>query len=114
MPTAATQRRMRGRFYVRSTQWGDVAQAWPRKRPEEPNPEQRQQRLAFGRLVRALKEVEIGEAVAAREIARGTKYTWRDVMSLAMVGRLVDLEGIETAPQYEPGESPVPEGLEDT
>lgn len=84
--------RIKGRLILYRHKGQLVAASWPRKRPQPPSPEQQQHRDDFARLSAATKAVLPLEAVSAREVALGSKYTWRDILSLAMVGKLVELE----------------------
>lgn len=92
LPMSQATVRMRSRFIMYRHKGQLVAASWPRKRPQPPSPEQQQQREEFARLSAATKAVLPLEAVSAREVADGSKYTWRDILSLAMVGKLVELE----------------------
>src|SRR3954452_25156069 len=68
-----------------------VAQSWNTGHKRPPTAAELQQRAEFKQLVQATKNVMPDEAVAAREIATNSKYTWRDVLSRMMVGRLTEL-----------------------
>lgn len=68
-----------------------VVQAWPRKRPHR-SAAQLQQEAEFKLLVDAQKAVLAEDRVAAEYIAHGSKYTWRDVISLFMTGRFTEYD----------------------
>lgn len=92
LPLSQATTRIRGKFIIYQHRTQVVAAKWPRKRPEPPTPAQQEQRDEFKALVQATKNILPIEQVAAREVADGSYYTWRDVISLAMVGKLTELE----------------------
>lgn len=66
-----------------------------------PTEKELEQREEFKRLVEATKNILPIEATAARELAEGSKYTWRDVVSLHMVGKFITLHNYgEVVSQY--------------
>lgn len=79
------------RFYKRTWRGIEVVSAWPRERPNWRNPVNLDQRNEMRHLAAALKDAAAEEQAAARVIARGSAYIWRDVLSRAMVGRLIDI-----------------------
>lgn len=76
-----------GRFITYWSREQLVGAAWPKTRPHvsEVTKEQNEE---FKRLVFALKQIPPDMRVACEQIAQGSKYTWRDVASLAMTARL--------------------------
>jgi hypothetical protein len=90
LPLSQATTRLRGRLILYQHKGLQIAQSWPRKRPEPPTPEQAEQRDEFKRLVKATKEIMPDMQVAAREIAENSKYTWRDIVSKFMLGTMVD------------------------
>lgn len=64
-------------------------QVWPRKRGAPKSPVTVEQNTLFQRLADLHKNAMDIEKVAARDIAWGSGYTWRDVLSRAAVGRLI-------------------------
>lgn len=90
--------RLRGRLHY-STWMGQLtAKKWPRKRPGPGTPAQQQARADFKRLVAAQKDIASFDRDGADRIATDSLYTWRDVISRAMVGRLVIFEYFEMEP----------------
>jgi len=67
-----------------------IVKSWPKKTNRTPTEAEQENRNRFKRLVDALKGVMPLEIEAAREIAYGSKYIWRDVLARAMVGELAD------------------------
>jgi hypothetical protein len=101
LPLDQVVHRQRGSYIMYIQRGVRVAAKWPRKRPEKPTPAQKEQRDEFKRMVAAVKEQEAPEIDNARDIARNSKYTWRDVSVLFMVGRMVQLPNYEDfVPQY--------------
>jgi hypothetical protein len=100
-PPWTRQLRSPGRYlsYWQSGQL--IIKSWPRKTNREPTEREQENRDRFKRLVEALKGVMPIEIQAAREIAYGSKYIWRDVLARAMVGELADYENYaEVVAQY--------------
>jgi hypothetical protein len=101
LPMSQATVRIRGRFITYIHKGNVVAASWPRKRPGKPTPAQQEQRDEFARLAQATKDVDPIEQASAREMAEGSKYTWRDIMSLAMTGQLLDIPNYgEIVAQY--------------
>lgn len=100
-PLSQATDRHKGQFIIYTKRGTRIAAKWPRKRPEPPSPAQLQQREEFKKLAIATKNVTAEEQLGAREIAAGSYYTWRDVLSRAMVGRLVEMPNYgEIVSQY--------------
>jgi hypothetical protein len=72
-----------------------IVQSWrgPRKGPLPA--EELQKQSDFKRLVQAQKSSWEIDAVAARAIAGGSQYTWRDVLGRGIVGRLIEMVPID-------------------
>ncbi len=101
LPLSQATIRIRGRLIHYLHKGELVAASWPRKRPEEPSEAAKQQREEFARLVRATKDVDPIQQMSARELAEESKYTWRDVLSLAMMGKIADFPNYgEIVSQY--------------
>lgn len=92
MPMSQATTRIKGKLIIYQHRTQVVAAKWPRKRPEPPTPAQQEQRDEFKALVQATKNILPIEQVSAREVAEGSYYTWRDVISLAMLAKLTELE----------------------
>lgn len=67
--------------------------AWPRKRGQPKSATTLQQNEEFARFVAAVADMPADQRIAAMEIASGSQYTWRDVLSRAITGQLVYLDG---------------------
>lgn len=91
LPLSQATVRIKGRAIVYVSRGQVVAQKWRGKNKRPPTDPEKQQWAEFKALTQAVKEVSADQAVGAREIAEGSKYTWRDILSRAMVGRLVEL-----------------------
>lgn len=68
-------------------------QAWPRKRGKPKSAVTLVQNAEFVRFVAAVNDMSPDDRIAAIEIAKGTPYTWRDVLSRAITGQLVEIDG---------------------
>lgn len=68
-----------------------IVQKWRGKLKRGPTPAELVQQEEFKNLVKSTKDIMPDQATVAREIAVGSKYTWRDIVSLQMTGRLVTL-----------------------
>jgi len=73
-----------------------VVKTWPRKRGQKATPAQQQARADFKRMVAAVNDCRPEDKAIARELAKGTGYTWRDILSAAVTGELLILEGVNT------------------
>lgn len=81
-----------GKFYV---------QSWPRKTTNPPSEAVLEHRRLFKRMVDAIKDMSPLDYEAAREIAVGSKYIWRDILALQLTGQLIELENYaEMISQY--------------
>ena len=101
LPLSQLTTRIRGKFIIYLHKGKPVAAKWPRKRPETPSPAALEQRAEFARMAAASKDVDPVEAASARLVAEGSKFTWRDILSLAMVGKLGDFPNYgEIVSQY--------------
>lgn len=97
-PPAGTASRDRFVAYISRGQM--VVAKWPKKR-RKATPAELEQQNEFKRLVMYQKLIPAGQRRAATEIAQNSKYTWRDVMALAMTGRLIDADNYgDIAVQY--------------
>lgn len=65
--------------------------AMPIKRGKPKSAITLEQNDGMKRLAQATREINTIDIVAARLIAEGSHYTWRDVLSRAMVGRLINI-----------------------
>lgn len=72
-----------------------VAKSWPRKRPGPKTPAQIEAQRQFTVLAKATSKIPSWDREGAEKLAIGSGYTWRDVMSRAMVGRLVIFDWTE-------------------
>lgn len=90
LPLAQATVRIKQRAIVYVRRGVVIAQKWQRGRGRPPTQAEIDQQNEFRGLVIAIKNVIPSDAVAAREIADGSKNTWRDILSRVMIGRLVD------------------------
>lgn len=95
LPMSTIQYRLRGKLQITPFRGIMVAKAWPRKRGPKGTPAQMEARAAFTKMVRAVTDMMPEDKVAAMELAAGTAYTWRDVLSALVNGNLVDVPGIQ-------------------
>lgn len=80
---------MRGVISQTSQRGLQKMQAWPRKRGAPKSPTTIEQNTLFKKLAVINKLAMDEDKVGARNIAYGSGYTWRDVISRAAVGRLI-------------------------
>lgn len=92
LPDKTARRMLRGRVQIVTDRGIIVAKRWPRKRPEPPSAIEAEKRTLFSQLVEAVKNMAPTELLAARINQKGIPLTWRDVASLAAVGRWADIE----------------------
>jgi hypothetical protein len=90
LPLSQQTQRHKGRYITYISRGQLVTQAWTRGHQRPPTPAELEQQAEFKALVKATKEVMASDQVAAREIADGSKQTWRDILSRMMIARLVD------------------------
>lgn len=84
--------RISGRIYGRGHRGTIVIQGWPRKRPQQANhPVTAAQNAGFIRMVRAVQQMMAVDIESAKLIAPRSGYTYKDVLSRAVVGRLFQL-----------------------
>lgn len=91
-PQQYARQSLRGRVTYQLFRGQLIAKAWPRKRGPGGTGAQLAARAEFTKLVRAVQGMSAADHSAAMEIAKGTSYTWRDVLSLAVNGKLIILE----------------------
>lgn len=82
---------LRGLSYERTWRGMRVVSTWPKPKGRNRTPAESQAESDFTRLAKAQLEVTAVDRVAAEAIAKGSQYTWRDVIGRAMVGRLIDV-----------------------
>lgn len=83
----------RGRFVIRDTRWGQVAQKWPKKRPKakEGGPLWHQQQFARAAVMAANPNpLDLGTAI---EMVKGTTYVPRDFLMMCAYGYAYVLQG---------------------
>jgi hypothetical protein len=101
LPLSQAVTRIKGRLILYQKNGRIFAQSWPRKRTRPPTDAELLQRQEFAKLAQATKEVIAEEALTARLVAEGSKYTWRDILARAMVGRLAEFPNYgEIVSQY--------------
>lgn len=84
--------RFRGSFFGSEYRGQLVMRGWPRKRPfQKDHPVTRQQNEGFVRMVRAVQQMMASDIESAKLIAPQSGYTYKDVLSRAVVGRLFQL-----------------------
>lgn len=91
LPLSQATVRIKGRAIIYTARGVRIAQSWPRKRPEPPSQAMLEQRQEFKKLVQAVKDVPAMQIVGAKELAENSKYTYRDVLSLLMVGKFTEI-----------------------
>lgn len=85
----------RGRYYLQHWRGIDVVRAWPKKRGPPKAEGQKAAVSYFRRMVAAQKAMMPEEQAAARHIAYGTSWTYRDVLCRVLNARLVELLNYE-------------------
>lgn len=78
--------RIRGRVYARTTMWGVVAQAWPRKRGKPRSWTTHWQSQQFGLAARMAANSEPIQYQTAIEMTKGTGWVPRDILVRAALG----------------------------
>jgi len=92
--TPEDMRRQAIRGVVRLNYWKGkrYAQGWPKKPTKRRTPAQLENQENFKRMAAYIKDVWPVDQVGARAIADGSYYIWRDILALAVLGRLAELE----------------------
>jgi len=91
--TRAAVMRLRRRLMFKPHRGMVVAQKWPRKRGPNISPLQRAWVDRFSLLGCFLKNPDVGMYDAARDWAKGSGWYWRDVLTAAANGNLIEEEG---------------------
>lgn len=81
--------RLRGVLSQTGRRGQTIMQAWPRRRGPPASATTIEQNTLFQKLAQLHKTAMDEDKVGARNIAWGSGYTWRDVLSRAAVGRLI-------------------------
>jgi hypothetical protein len=89
LPGADTAQKQRGRYIVVTQNGRTILRSWPRPRPRSPREIEQQEE--FKKLAYAQNHAPADVQVAARNIAQNSKYTWRDILALAMTGKLIEI-----------------------
>ena len=92
LPSQATRRAFRGIALFANGEKRQYVATWPRKRGKNGTAAQIAAREEFALLAKSAIDMTDQERVAAMAIAAGTNWTWRDVLTRALNGRLIDLE----------------------
>jgi hypothetical protein len=90
LPGSNTAFKQKGRFILYVSRGAVIAQKWTRGRGRPATSAEIEQQTEFKKLVAATKDVMPIEAVGARELGHGSVYTWRDVLSRYMVGKMTE------------------------
>jgi hypothetical protein len=90
-PLSQATVRVKGRLIIYKKKAGEVAQSWNNGLKRKQTDIEKEKNSALAQLAQNAKFVLTQDATAAREIALGSYYTWRDVLSKAMVGQMVEL-----------------------
>jgi hypothetical protein len=90
LPLWTRQMRSKGRYIAYWSRGALIVQSWHSNKKREPTPREAENQNRFKRLVEALKRVMPIDVEAAREIAYGSRYIWRDVLARALCGELAD------------------------
>lgn len=85
----------KGKFYARDHRGVAVVEAWPRKRGKPKSTTTQNQNSAFIEAINIVKNAQPAEVEAARWLAEGTIYTYRDILMMALVGNYIEIEGLE-------------------
>lgn len=93
LPWSQTTKAFHKLVSVHYTPWGEHAQAWPRPRGKNGTPAQLEAREMFRKLAAAIREIPDIDKLGARVLAEDTSYTWRDILSRMLFGRLIEIEG---------------------
>jgi hypothetical protein len=80
-----------GVAYERDFRGTKVISKWPRKKGRARTPVEAQAESDFTKFARAQMDVYNIDRIGAEAIAQGSQYTWRDVISRAMLGRLIEV-----------------------
>lgn len=96
MPPPRIIKMLRGSVQYTRDRGVFVAKKWPRKRGPIPKGNQKETWDLFRDYGRAKNSLNPIDAEAARINAVGSGYTWSDIAGRAMVGRLFELEWMET------------------
>lgn len=92
LPMRRIARKFTGHITYSQTQKGIVVKKWPRARGKKGTPAQLQARADFTKMVRMVQSMSISDHVGAMMIAEGSSYTWRDVLSRAVTGTLIQTD----------------------
>jgi hypothetical protein len=87
---------LKGRVNLHFYRHGIVAKAWPPKSGKRATPAQLQARADFKRMVDLVNGASASDRTGAMMIAQGSAYTWRDVLSRAVTGTLIQLDPGDT------------------
>ena len=93
LPEQSNRRRFYGIAYGRVWKGQQQAVTWPMRRGAPKSEVTKTQNTDFARLAAAQRDSMDENKTAARLLAHGTGYTWRDVLARAMVGRLIEVDG---------------------
>jgi len=81
----------RGKFYIRDTMWGPVAQLWPRPGSQPGNELQNQYRTRFAFAARMASSPEPREYQTAEYLSQGTEQVPRDLLTGAALGTFYEI-----------------------
>lgn len=90
LPESQRTIRVKGRLIVYLHKGQRVAASWTRGHQRPPTEAELEQRAEFTRMVQASKDIDPITRESANLMAEGSKRTWRDYVSLAMVGKLAE------------------------
>lgn len=91
-PMQSISRGSRGRYIIQDFRGIQVGKSWPRKRGPSGTPGQLETRANFKRLVKYVQDMMPEDHEGAMRIAEGSVWTWRDVLSVAIQGKLIILD----------------------
>jgi hypothetical protein len=92
-PSQMERRSFQGKVTFQNFRGRTIAKRWPDKRGPKGTPAQMQARADFLVMINAVKDMMVQDQVAARDLADGCAYTWRDVLSKAVTGQFINIEG---------------------
>jgi hypothetical protein len=87
--------RLRGTIQFTNDRGLLVAKKWPRRRPGPGTKGEQAQRAEFTKLVKAVNDMSADDKASAMLMAQGSGYTWRDVLSRAVIGAFIQWDDVQ-------------------
>ena len=98
IPEWQRSRSLKGAVYFSDQPTGPVARKWPRKRGKPKSPITLAQNSLFADTNRAIPYVDPMFHAAARDTAKGTAYTYRDILFMCMHAEYIEVVLLEPPP----------------